>query len=261
MDLGRRQVHLWLTDPLSNRDAGLLAAYDGLLTEAERARGGRYRFERDRHAFLVTRALVRTVLSRYCSVGPADWRFVENEYGRPEIAGPLGHPPLRFNLSHTAGLIACVVALDREIGVDVEVVGHRSTVAIAEDFFAEPEIAALRKLAEPERIQQFYAIWTLKESYIKARGMGLAIALDQFWFDLERGPQPIIEIDSRLDDSAETWQFERQRPTPDHHLALAIRREAEPDLPVVQRHTVPLAQDSEPSWLRTPPMTPPMTSR
>jgi 4'-phosphopantetheinyl transferase len=252
VDLGQRQVHLWLTDPLAIDDTGLRSAYAGLLTAAEQARRERYRFERDRHTFLVTRALVRTVLSRYCSVRPADWRFAENAYGRPEIAEPAGHPPLRFNLSHTAGLIACAVAWDREIGVDVEVIGERATVAIAEDFFAEPEVAALCQLSEPERIQRFYAFWTLKESYIKARGMGLAIPLDQFWFDLEQGPQPRIEIDSRLDDSAETWQFERQRPTPDHHLALAIRREAEPDLPVLLRHTVPLAGDSEPSWLRTP---------
>ncbi|RLB65947.1 MAG: 4-phosphopantetheinyl transferase [Deltaproteobacteria bacterium] len=256
MDLSQRQVHLWLTDPLAIGDAGLLAAYAGLLTDGEQARRARYRFERDRHTFLVTRALVRTVLSRYCDVRPADWRFVDNEYGRPAIAEPVVGPPpssnLCFNLSHTDGLIACAVAWDREIGVDVERVGDRATVAIAEDFFAEPEVAALRKLAEPERIQQFHAIWTLKESYIKARGMGLAIPLDQFWFDLDRGPQPTIEIDSRLDDSAETWQFERQRPTSDHHLALAIRRQGEPDLSVAKRHTVPLAGDSEPSWLRSP---------
>ena len=63
----------------------------------------RFRFEKDRHTSLVTRALVRTVLSRYADVSPGDWRFVANEYGSPEIDEPSEERCLRFNLSHTEG--------------------------------------------------------------------------------------------------------------------------------------------------------------
>ncbi len=249
MDLDQRQVHLWLTDPLAIGDSALLGSYARLLSEPERARWTRYQLAKDRHTFLVTRALVRTVLSRYCEVEPADWRFIENDYGRPAIGAPAAQSRLRFNLSHTAGLIACAVAVDRDIGVDVEVVADRPTTAIARDFFAPPEVAALQALDGPQQRDRFYAYWTLKESYIKARGMGLAIPLDQFWFDLDGDGTPSITIDGRQNDRAETWQFEQHRPSKDHHLALAIRREAEPDLPVVLRRSVPLADDSEPCLL------------
>jgi len=249
VDLKERQVHLWLTDPFAIGDSSVVRSYARLLTEAERGRWTRYRFAKDRHAFLVTRALVRTVLSRYAAVEPAAWRFVENDYGRPEIGEPAAHRHLRFNLSHTAGLIACAVVADRDIGVDVEVVADRPLLDIASDFFAPDEVAALTALDPSLQTDRFYTYWTLKESYIKARGMGLAIPLDQFWFEVEGGARPTITIDPRQNDRADSWQFERWRPTPTHHLALAVRRQDEPDLEVRVRRCVPLGEASEPSQL------------
>ena len=89
-------------------------------------------FDRDRRAFLMTRALVRTTLSRYAPVAPADWRFITNAHGRPEILDrPAGVPDLRFNISHTDGLIACAVTIGREVGVDVEHIGRHLTHDVA----------------------------------------------------------------------------------------------------------------------------------
>ncbi len=101
-------------------------------------------FERDRRAFLLTRALVRTTLSRYAAVGPADWTFVANVHGRPEILDrPAGVPDLRFNMSHTDGLIACAVTIGREVGVDVEHIDRRLTHDVAGRFFAPAEVSDL----------------------------------------------------------------------------------------------------------------------
>ena len=59
---------------------------------------------------------MRTVLSNYADVPPEAWRFVTNEYGRPEIDEPADARWLKFNLSHTSGLIELIVARDREVG-------------------------------------------------------------------------------------------------------------------------------------------------
>jgi 4'-phosphopantetheinyl transferase len=241
--LPQDEVHLWYCLPDEIEDPRLLAAYEALLAPDERVRRDRYRFEKSRREYLFTRAMVRATLSRYAPVAPAAWAFRQNAYGRPEI-DPASHAPhaaLRFNLSNTYGLIACAVVLDRDLGIDVEDTERPGeTVSIADGFFSRPEIAALRALPEERQPSRFFDYWTLKEAYIKARGMGLAIPLDQFSFLLDDGPPIRVTFDPALDDDASTWQFEQFAITPRHRTSAAVRRGAGPDLRFVVRRTVPL---------------------
>ena len=240
--LGTDELHVWLAQPDEIRPPHLLRQYHALMNEVERRKRSRYRLEKHRHECLVTRALVRTTLSRYCpEVGPAAWKFVQVGNGRPEPAPGLTRHPLRFNLSHTDGLIACAVTLNRAIGVDVESLERRGeTVAIADRYFAVSEVRALHAQPAERQRERFFSYWTLKESYIKARGLGLAIPLEQFAFDLD-GPGPIrISFDSRLADDPNVWQFALERPTPQHMLAMGVQRGHGPDLDVRVRFVVPL---------------------
>lgn len=219
----------------------------GLLSPDEAARGERYLLPKSRLEHLVARALVRTTLSRYADVAPRDWFFRQNQHGRPDVDGPAGAPPLRFNLSHTDGLVACAVVLERELGVDVEDAGRkRSTVEIADRFFAPSEVAALHALPEALQRERFFAYWTLKEAYIKARGMGLAIPLRHFAFELDRGPEVRIGFEPELEDDPETWQFQRARPTERHHAAIAVRRGRGPELAIVASEPVSLGEWESP---------------
>lgn len=214
-------------------------AYLALLSPDEHQRMARLIFERDRRRFLLTRALVRTMLSRYGQVRPADWKFVENVHGRPEIDDrPPGVPDLRFNISHTEGLIACAVTIGREVGIDVEHIGRRLTHDVAGRFFAPQEVNALAALPEEEQHLVFFDYWTLKEAYIKARGFGLALPLADFAFRLAPPAPPRITFEPSLDDDPATWQFAQDWPTPQHRLGLAVRREGS-DLPVRIRAGVP----------------------
>ena len=213
--------------------------YRALLSGEEHDRMARLVFERDRRRFLLTRALVRTMLSRYAGVPPARWSFIANVHGRPEIVDrPRGVPDLRFNLSHTEGLIACAVTIGREIGVDVEHTGRRLTHDVAGRFFAPSEVNNLRELPENEQQRTFFDYWTLKEAYIKARGVGLALPLADFAFRLAPPAPPQITFEPSLEDDAATWQFHQEWPTPLHRLGLAVRREGA-DLPVRIRFAVP----------------------
>lgn len=222
--LSAGQAHLWWVRPDAITDPAVLDRCRRLLTDDERARVDRYRFASDRHTCLITRALVRTTLSRYEAVPPEAWRFRTNEHGRPEIATPAS--TLRFNLSHTSGLVVCLVSRDREVGVDVETLSrvHR-WLDLAERFFAARETEALRQAPAAEQPDRFLEYWTLKESYIKARGLGLAIPLGHFSFEL-RSPAAGIEMraEPALGDDATRWQFSLERFGDDHMLATTIER-------------------------------------
>jgi 4'-phosphopantetheinyl transferase len=140
----------------------------------------------------------------------------------------------------------CLVAREREIGVDVEDIERRGeTVAIADRFFSAAAVAALHASPEASRRERFFDYWTLKEAYIKARGMGLAIPLDHFSFLIEMGKPIRIEFDPRLPDDAASWQFAQLRVAPRHLISAAVRRREEPDVRFVVRRTIPLLPASE----------------
>lgn len=229
-------VHIWYTRVWAIPEQ-YIARYPSLLTLSELTRWQCYRFARDRRHYLVTRALVRTVLSQYHDSPPEAWRFQENRFGKPEIDPPPGCPPLRFNLSNTNGLAVCAVTLDREIGVDVENLNRAISLDIARSFFAPAEADYLDALPPQHRQETFFAFWTLKEAYVKACAQGLSLALNRFAFTLD----PVsISFAPDLQDDPMLWQFIHLRPTPDHLLAVAVHLAAGETLAVTSQETIPL---------------------
>jgi 4'-phosphopantetheinyl transferase len=210
------EVHVYCGAP-----ADLALAGQADLTADEIERMNRFVFERDREIFLATRILVRTTLSRYQALAPSDWRFVANDHGRPEIAEQA--TDLRFNLSNTRGLVVCAVARDRDVGVDVERIARSAPLDVADRFFAPVEVVALRALAPSDQGRRFFDYWTLKESYIKARGLGLALPLAGFAFRFAEDGMPSIEVDPSLGDDGSRWQFEQRLVTAEHLVAVCAR--------------------------------------
>lgn len=144
-------------------------------------RSTRYIPPAKRHEYLATRVLVRTVLGRALGVSPQTLQFVANEWGRPALWPPV---PLHFNVSHTEGLVVCLVSPHPDIGVDTEQLARApDLLALAPTVFAPQELRDLAAL--PARAQAHRAspvVDAERESYIKARGMGLALPLDGFCF-------------------------------------------------------------------------------
>lgn len=233
-------VHVWAVrqdDPLVR---SRLTSYEAMLTDDELQRATRFAMADDRTRFIIGRVLARTMLSRHADVAPRDWPIEIDERGRPELRRlPQGAPDLRFNLSHTPGLIACALAIGREVGVDVEYIGRRLVHdTIPERFFSAREVADLRALPPEEQVTVFFDYWTLKESYIKARGLGLALPLGQFTFVRRPSHPPVIEFAPELPDDPASWQFAQFWPTPEHRMAVAVRRRGT-DLPIVVAEVVP----------------------
>lgn len=218
MDIDLHVLRLSCFDGQSEEE--LVEQFGGLLTPEERVRQQRPTIEKRRREVLLTRALVRTVLSSYTGADPLSWRFGAGEHGRPFIDGPA---EFDFNLSHCEGMIVCLVAKAPMLGVDVEFMPRRGRLdEVAEHFFAAPECAALRAVPEAEKRRRFFTYWTLKEAYIKARGTGLALPLDAFWFEVA-GEKPAIAFDARIDDDPCNWRFESLALSEDHLCGIALK--------------------------------------
>jgi 4'-phosphopantetheinyl transferase len=188
LTLADDDIHIWVTTPdqfieATSDNLSLLEQYAELLTKEETTKQQRYKFAKDKHDALITRAFVRDLLSYYADVEPKDWRFDKGEKDKPELVN--APRPLRFNLSHTRGLIICAVTLTNDIGCDVEDISRNNDVlAIASRYFSTKETSELFSLPQENQRSRFFDYWTLKESYIKAWGLGLAIPLADFTFTI-----------------------------------------------------------------------------
>lgn len=191
-----------------------------LLDDEERARAARFHFERDRQAYIAAHALLRAALSAEAPRPLPDWRFSANDFGKPEVIGGGETPPLRFNLSHTRGLVAVAVTLVHDVGIDVEALDPgRLSMDLAASTFAPAEVAMLRATPDADLTGALYAVWTLKEACIKAIGKGLSLPLDSFSVTLD----PLaVSFSEAAGEVAPRWLLKRSAPTGEHTLALAL---------------------------------------
>jgi len=228
-----REAHVYLARP-EEISANRLASYTALLSESERARHKRFHFDVHRRLYLVSHVLTRTTLSRYVSRPAASWEFVDGEYGRPEIVGAQNEAGLRFNLSHTENLAAVVVCRDRDCGVDVERLDRVKDLAgVARRVFTAPELHDLGQREGADLQGRFTDYWTLKEAYMKARGMGFQLPPETFTMRIDPSDdqRAELEVERDFDDRGEAWQFERRSlefaDPPHYRLAVAIRNDGE----------------------------------
>jgi 4'-phosphopantetheinyl transferase len=201
-------LHLWFVFAELVREPSLLETYRRLLTPEERAQEVRFRHPRDQHRYLLTRALVRTTLSRYVDLPPENWRFVADEFGRPHIANDAAQArDLSFNIAHTRDTIVLGITRGRALGVDVEGCAGTAPLEVARRYFSAREADALYALPGDAQHRRFFEYWTLKEAYIKARGKGLSIPLDEFGFDIDESAMLGFWAQPTLDPTPQMWRF------------------------------------------------------
>lgn len=241
LELRADGIDLWLLHSDAIDDDGLVDSYRSMLTDDERAQEARFHTTQLRRQYVLTRALVRSTLSRYAPVAPESWQFVRNAYGRPELKGPgPWHGELSFNIAHTDGLIVCGVTRSSALGVDAEsLTRDRSLLDIADRFFSPDEVTELRARQESTSVSRFFHYWTLKEAYIKAVGKGLSIPLDQFGFRLDGDRGIAVSFTPEIDDSPELWLFWLLQPSSRHVVALCAAAKGGTPQTVVVRKVVP----------------------
>jgi 4'-phosphopantetheinyl transferase len=215
----------------------VLRGYEALLSPEERAARERLRAPHLPRQYLVTRGLLRMLLSAYApGTPPAEWRFTTTEHGKPALAPQFAGSGVHFNLAHTAGLAAVALARLPMLGVDVEHTASRSPkLGVATRYFTAHEARELEQLSELDRQQRFFALWTLKESWLKATGEGLAGGLDQvsFTFADTRYASGVL----LATEDATHWRFWQAMISSEHLLALAVRCEQPGQVAQVFRST------------------------
>jgi 4'-phosphopantetheinyl transferase len=201
--LARDEVHVWRVS--LDQNPVQIRSFRRKLAADEQARAQRFHFERDRDHFTVARGVLRTILGRYLNRAPEILSFCYGSHGKPNLAGESGGAAIRFNLSHSHGIALYAIGRGRELGIDLERIRcDLAVLEIAERFFSREEAARLRAFPRESQHQEFFRCWTGKEAYVKARGEGLSLPLDQ------RGSPDVAR-----------WSFRELTPAPGYLAALA----------------------------------------
>ena len=221
--LGAHEVHVWRI----RIDQRPSAAQWALLSPDERGRASRYHFDEHRNAYVIAHAELRAILASYTGLAARELVFALNEFGKPgPVTGATGTVP-KFNLSHSGHYALVAVAQSGEVGVDVECWNEEAEhLDLSERFFSPLEQQALRALAgEPgDVVRGFFAAWSRKEAYLKARGYGITQGLDHF--DVSLAPAELARlVADRTDDEAhERWFMTALDVAPGYSAALVAER-------------------------------------
>lgn len=218
--LGPGEVRVFYADA-----AALIAACGGVdralawLQAAEPERFARYRADADRMMFLCGRIMARALVGHALGVPPASWQWREGPHGRPEIAEP--DTSLKFNLAHSAGLVACALAHGRDVGVDVEHLTRPPIdVKMIRRYCSAKEADDIEAQGDAGWQRRFLTYWTLKEAYLKARGLGISVPLSEITFHLDHN-DACVRFDGSLEGTDTRWCLRLVQPTDDHLLAVA----------------------------------------
>lgn len=181
IDLENNKIDLWSIDPtlLSMQSIEWLST---LLSPVESDNILRYKNKSAKHTALITRAISRLILAQYTGIEPSALVFTRNEHGKPELAvNPL---KIRFNLSHNNQQIIMAVCVNDDIGCDIEDPARQVSIeTITRRFFAPQEHKLIFDMEGEAQQQRFFEVWTLKEAFVKAIGVGISLGLDTFYFE------------------------------------------------------------------------------
>ena len=220
MRISRDELHIW--EASLDRPAAVVNTLGWTLSEDERARADRFRFERDRARYIVGRGLLRRLLGEYLGLASKEIRFAYGPNDKPHLE----RANLHFNLSHSGPVALFAFSRDAEVGVDVELDdADFSSERIAERFFSPAEVAALRSLPPARQPQAFLTCWTRKEAFIKARGDGLSLALNRFDVSLEPdAPAAVLRTEWCADEPGQWWLADLSDPGRGYIAAVAVKR-------------------------------------
>ena len=218
--LQENEVHIWRTGlDIAQSD---LVELRQVLSPHEQERVDRFHFEADRRRCAIGRGTLRLLLGAVLKQPASKLQFEYDDFGKPHLIQGKGSR-LRFNVSHSGGLILLAITIGRMIGVDVEMVRTDLDLGgIAARFFSVNEYTSWASLADDVKHEAFFACWTRKEAYLKARGAGLSMATGQFDVSFLSGEAPQL-LETRPDpDDVLRWSLRAPRPEPGYAAALAV---------------------------------------
>lgn len=221
-------ITLWAM-PTAGLTEADVARWIPVLDDTERARVARLAIPRTRIEYVAAHALTRGLLAAATGRAPTAFHYAIGVKGKPSALVDGRLLDLHFNASHTDGLVAVAVSPHGALGIDVEAIDRSVDLAVANRYFFGAEARWLDSLPSDRRLEGFLRLWTLKEAYIKATGLGLSQPLDEFWFDVA---PPAIRFTPAIDDDERDWRF-HQRVLADRFLVAAGWRWSDGDDPAL----------------------------
>ena len=164
------------------------------LSDDEKKRAARYRFDKHRHRFVTGRGTIREILADLVKCPPQEISFELNKFGKPALCAPASCRHIQFNASSSAMMGAIAISDGIALGLDIEKMKPAKGVdndLIVKNEFTRDEYDWYIKHRNSERPRIFFEFWTCKEAYLKALGIGLSGKLDSFSIDLT-GQQPVV---------------------------------------------------------------------
>lgn len=242
------EVHIWKYSLASLKLPSLIEKAPLFLNSDELKRAEKIAVETSRQEYLVGRLCLRFLLSQYNnSILPSEWPLTENSYGKPEISTNRPDLNLNFNLSHSGGELVFIISKNLMVGIDIEHIKYQeSLIGVAKKSFSDREYRHLLTLSGHHQAAKFYELWTLKEAYIKARGIGLTMPLDTFSFDYpnmkssEVPTSPKIVFEAGSDNSDKLWKFFLFLPCNGFQIAAAIGYAGDIDVKLADKGNVNL---------------------
>lgn len=152
----------------------------------------RFRMAKDKRLSLAAGVLFCQGLKEY-GISGKQAQVAVRENGKPYL---LDYPDIHFNISHSEQKVL-VVFSDAEIGCDIEYAAEMKGLELAERFFCKSEYDYIVSREKKEQTAAFYRLWTLKESFLKATGVGLKLSLNHFRIKMEEEIQVEQQINKK----------------------------------------------------------------
>lgn len=217
------QAHLWR---VSFPEAGTTRLenlpFFPILNEEERDRAQRFKFPKDQIQFVLCRGLLRHLLGAYQGQAPETLQFIYGEQGKPALVGQKEEPGLHFNLSHSHGKALLAFSPEKPVGVDLEKVDeNKPLLKLVQRYFTPQENQFLRQFSGKAQNEAAYKLWTLKEAYLKAQGLGLSKSLDSFQMTWQGAEEPRVQLkDGRQEVSS--WTLKSFTPFVGYVAGIAV---------------------------------------
>lgn len=225
MSLGQgMNCDVWILFPHKVCSKHLLNKYIEFLNAEEKESYYGYVNQDAAFTYLCSRVLLKSIVSSYIDIPPNDLVFSKGLYGKPMICRSLGDGrQIYFNLTHTRDMVAVAISRSNNLGVDAELIeDSMDFMEICFDNFAADECQLFDQLPNGKQKELFYKLWTLKESYLKARGEGLLLPLHYPSFSFTKEGNIKCKLDKKLDDNPSDWQFSLFHPTCDHIVSVSV---------------------------------------
>lgn len=214
-------VHVWYAS--LEQPAEVVEKLGATLSAEEKVRAERFHFARHRRLFIISRGILRNLLSRYLNIEPGNLEFEYTPTGKPHLSSQGVSPDVFFNLSHSGNRVILAFTRQRQVGVDIEIIHPIHDMdQLARRNFSPDEYKEFKSVGEADRMKAFFHCWTRKEAFIKAIGDGLSFPLQEFTVSFSPGkPAKLLSVSAHEQESVR-WSMSDIRVADGYAAALVV---------------------------------------